>query len=89
VCIENIYFWTILDILECHYNILKTFFLSKCLIIFLSQYCVQKCLVCIRPKKYMQVLSFLHKYAQKKTAQFTALFDEFDQKKLSENLNNK
>ncbi len=37
----------------------------------------------------MQVLSFLHKYAQKKTAQFTALFDEFDQKKLSENLNNK
>jgi len=23
VCIENIYFWTILNILKCHYNILK------------------------------------------------------------------
>jgi len=28
----------------------KNIFLSKCLFIFLSQYCVQKCLVCIRPK---------------------------------------
>ncbi len=37
----------------------------------------------------VSVLSFLHKYAPKKTAQLTALFDEFDQKKLSENLNNK
>ena len=28
----------------------KNIFLSKCLFIFLSQYCVQKCLVCISPK---------------------------------------
>jgi len=54
VLIENNYFWTIMlietkfeNILKGHYNILEkkihwSIFLSKCLFIFLSQYCVQK-----------------------------------------------
>jgi len=51
VCVENIYFWTHLNILKCHYNIWKKkYFYQNVFLIFLSQYCEQKCLVCISPE---------------------------------------
>ncbi len=44
VSIENIFLGTILNILKCHYNILK-----KKISLYVSKYCVQKCLVCNGP----------------------------------------
>ncbi len=51
------FFETILNILKCHYNILKkkiSFYQN----VFLSQYCVQKCLVFISPKCGIQIWQF-------------------------------
>jgi len=63
VCIENI-FWDNSKYFEMSLQSFKekNILLSKCLLIFLSQYCVQKCLVCISP--YCDI--FLSKYCLQK-----------------------
>jgi hypothetical protein len=51
LCVLKIFFWDNFKYFEMslQYFEEKKIFLSKCLFIFLSQYCVQKCLVCISP----------------------------------------
>ncbi len=51
LCVLRIFLWDNSKYLEMtlQYFEEKNIFISKCLFIFLSKYCAQKCLVCINP----------------------------------------